>query len=64
MGGIVYQASGFVRTDMNAVPAAYTHIMVYRQLFPGAVHTVFYRAACYAGVTVDAFFLINPDYWR
>jgi hypothetical protein len=64
MRGVVNYASGFVRTDMDTVSAAYTHIMVYHQLLPGTVHAELYGAACDAGITVNTFFFINPDYRR
>jgi hypothetical protein len=43
------------------VSAADTELMVYRYLFPRAVVAVFHRASGDTGMTVHAFFLVNPD---
>jgi hypothetical protein len=45
----------------NPISTAYAKIVVYDYLLPGAVVAVFYRAGRDTGMTVDAFFLINPD---
>jgi hypothetical protein len=46
---------------MDTASTAYTKIMVYGYLIPGAVVTVFYRAGRDTGMTVNTFFLVNPD---
>jgi hypothetical protein len=46
---------------MDAIPAAYTEIMVYSYLFPRAVVAVLYRARGNTGMAVHAFFLVDFD---
>jgi hypothetical protein len=48
-------------TGVDAVSAAYTEIMVDYYFFSRTVITVFYGARRNTGMTVHAFFLINPD---
>jgi hypothetical protein len=50
-----------VGAGVDAVSAAYAEIVVDSYLLPGAVVAVFYRAGRDTGMTVDTFFLINPD---
>jgi hypothetical protein len=53
-----------VGTGMDTVSAADTELVVYGYLVPRAVVTVFDRTSGDTGVTVHAFFLINPDHRR
>jgi hypothetical protein len=48
-------------TGRDTVSAAYTEVVVYGDFFPRAVITVFYGARGNTGMTIYAFFLINPD---
>lgn len=45
-----------------AVNTSYTEIMIYFNIVPAPVYTVFYRAYCNACMTVSAFFFIHFNY--
>jgi hypothetical protein len=53
-----------VGAGMDALSASYAQIVVYGYLCSRAVVAVFYRTRGNTGMTVDTFFLVNPDHRR
>jgi hypothetical protein len=48
-------------TGLDTVSAANAEVVIYAYLFPCAVVAVFHRTRGNTGMTVYAFFFINPD---
>jgi hypothetical protein len=56
---IIYNKPGVMGTGVYAASTAYTHVVIYHNLFPCAVVTILDRACRYTGMTINTFILIN-----